>query len=57
MLQYLVNVHKSVGKRDGERSKDKSVGVGCDENRVIMLGGHSVGRTGKKIIAPLLKIC
>lgn len=44
----------SVGKRDGERCKDKSVGVGCFENREIMvLGGHSVGGTGKKIIASL----
>ena len=48
----------SVGKRDGERSRDESVGVGCCENRDIMLlGGHSVGRAGKKIIAPQLKIC
>ena len=52
MLQYLVNVYMSVGKRDGERSKDKSVGEECYENREIMLlGGHSVGRTGEKIIA------
>lgn len=48
----------SFGERDGERSKDKSVGVGCGGNREIMLfGGQSVGREGKKMIAPLLKIC
>lgn len=58
LLQYLVNVYMSVGKRDGERGRDESVGVGCCENRDIMLlGGHSVGRAGKKIIAPQLKIC
>lgn len=58
LVQHLVNVYMSVGRRDGERSKDKSVGVGCYENRVItLLGGHWVGRAGKTIIAPLLKIC
>lgn len=47
----------SVGERNGERSK-RSVGVGCCENREIMLwGGHSVGRAGKKIIVRQLKIC
>lgn len=57
MLQHLVNKCMSVGKRDGVRSKDKSVGVGCYENREIMLfGGQSVGGTGKKMIAPQLKI-
>ena len=48
----------SVGKRDGDRRKDKSIGAGCYENREIMLlGGHSVGRRGEKIIALRLKIC
>lgn len=52
LLQYLVNVYMSVGKRDGERSEDKSVGEERYENREIMLlDGHSVGRTGEKIIA------
>lgn len=51
LLQYLVNVYMSAGKRDGGRSKDESVGVGCSENREIMLlGGHSVGRAGKKML-------
>ena len=46
----------SVGKRVGERSKDKNVEVECYGNRKIMLlGGQSVGRVGKKMIAPLLK--
>lgn len=58
LLQYFVNKRTSVGKRDGVRSEDKSVGVGCYENREIMLfGGQSVGGTGKKMIAPQLKIC
>lgn len=30
----------SVGKRDGEKGKDKRVGVGCDENR-----DHAIGWT------------
>lgn len=50
-LQYLVNVYMSVGKRDGGRSRNESVGVGCSENREIMLlGGRSVGRAGKKML-------
>lgn len=53
LVQYLVNVYMSVGNRYGERSKVQK----CYENRKIMLlGGHSVRRTGKKIIGPLLKI-
>lgn len=35
-------------KRDGERSRDKSVGVGCENREIMLLGGHRVGRAGIK---------
>lgn len=58
LLQCLVNERMSLGRSDGVRSTDKIVRVGCYENREIMLlGGQSVGGTGKKNIVPQLKIC
>lgn len=56
MLQCLVNERMSLGRSDEVRSADKIVGVGCYENREIMLlAGQSLGGTGKRIIVPQLK--